>query len=175
MAHRSMPPITFSDEDFHAPDPNQDDPMVITTIIARYSVGKVLVDQGSSVNILYWETFQQMDISNDMIMPFHEQILGFAGEQVDMRGYVDLRMSLGTEKDAREIKVRFLLVEANTSYNVLLGRPCLNAFGAIVFTPHLTLKYPSEDGRVCVIRADQKMARECYTTGLKVKPLVPRV
>ncbi|XP_052728502.1 uncharacterized protein LOC108327337 [Vigna angularis] len=55
---RSMPPITFTDEDFHAPDPEQDDPMVITAVIARYIVGKVLVDQGSSVNILYWKTFQ---------------------------------------------------------------------------------------------------------------------
>ncbi|XP_047157104.1 splicing regulatory glutamine/lysine-rich protein 1-like [Vigna umbellata] len=69
---RFMPPITFTDEDFHAPDPDQDDPMVITAIIARYSVGKVLVDQGSSVNILYWKTFQQMDIFEDLISPFNE-------------------------------------------------------------------------------------------------------
>ncbi|XP_014523999.1 uncharacterized protein LOC106780252 [Vigna radiata var. radiata] len=47
---RSMPTITFYDEDFHAPDLEQDDPMVITTMIARYQVGKVLVDQGSSAN-----------------------------------------------------------------------------------------------------------------------------
>ncbi|XP_047179064.1 uncharacterized protein LOC124845914 [Vigna umbellata] len=57
----SMSPITFTDEDFHAPDPDQDDPMVITAIITRYNVGKVLIDQGSSVNIFYWKIFQQMD------------------------------------------------------------------------------------------------------------------
>lgn len=45
--------ITFTDEDFHAPDPEQDDPMVITVEIARYEISKVLVDQGSSINILY--------------------------------------------------------------------------------------------------------------------------
>ncbi|XP_052724059.1 uncharacterized protein LOC128193907 [Vigna angularis] len=88
---RSMPPITFTDEDFHAPDPDEDDPMVITAVIARYSVGKVLVDQDSSVNILYWKTFQQMDISEDLIAPYNEQIVGFSGERVDTRGYVDLR------------------------------------------------------------------------------------
>lgn len=103
-------------------------------------------------------------------MPFHEQIVGFAGERVDMKGYVDLRVSLGMEKNAKELKVRFLLVEADTSYNVLLGRPCLNAFGAIVSTPHLTLKYPSDDGRVCIVWADKKLAQECYVAGLKVKP-----
>lgn len=52
-----MPTITFSNEDFHTPNPYQDDPMVITIVIARYSIGKVLIDQGSSTNILYWKRF----------------------------------------------------------------------------------------------------------------------
>ncbi|XP_047170848.1 uncharacterized protein LOC124839159 [Vigna umbellata] len=165
---RTMPPITFSDEDFHAPDPDQDDPMVITAEIARYGVSKVLVYQGSSVNTLYWKTFQQMDISEDLIVPFNDQIVGFAGERVDTRGYVELRTRLGTGRSSEEKRVRYLLVEANTSYNVLLGRPCLNVFGAIVSTPHLTMKYPSETGTICTVRADQKTARECYAAGLKL-------
>ncbi|XP_047152768.1 uncharacterized protein LOC124824381 [Vigna umbellata] len=165
----SMPPITFSDEDFHAPDPDQDDPMVITAEIARYGVSKVLVDQGSSVNILYWKTFLQMDISEDLIVPYDGQIVGFVGERVDTRGYVELRTRLGTGRSSEEKRIRYLLVEANTSYNVLLGRPCLNAFGAIVSTPHLTMKYPCEKGTICTIRADQKTARECYAAGLKLQ------
>ncbi|XP_014515666.1 uncharacterized protein LOC106773495 [Vigna radiata var. radiata] len=169
-SRRSMPTITFSDEDFHAPDLEQDDPMVITAMIAKYQVNKVLVDQGSSANILYWKTFRQMEISEDAIMPFNEQIVGFVGERVDTKGYVDLRTSLGADRKAKEVKVRFLLVEADTSYNILLGRPCLNMFGAIVSTPHLTLKYPADDWQVCTVRADQKMARECYAAGLKIKP-----
>ncbi|XP_017441044.1 uncharacterized protein LOC108346478 [Vigna angularis] len=170
VRQRSMPRITFSNKDFHAPDPNQDDPMVIMAVISQYTVAKVLIDQGSSANILYWKTFQQMNLSKDIIASFNEQILGFAGERVDTMGYVNLRTSLGTERGAKELKVRFLLVEANTSYNVLLGRPCLNAFGAIVSTPHLTLKDPSNEGRICMVRADQRMARECYVAGLKMEP-----
>ncbi|XP_017428565.1 uncharacterized protein LOC108336606 [Vigna angularis] len=146
---RSTPNITFTDADFHAPDPDHDDPMVITTEIARYDISKVLIDQGSSVNILYWTTFLKMDLSEDLIASFNEQIVGFAGERVDTRGYLDLRTRLETGKEARELRVRFLLVEANTSYNALLGRPCLNAFGAIVSTPHLAMKFSSERGIVC--------------------------
>ncbi|XP_047171701.1 uncharacterized protein LOC124839814 [Vigna umbellata] len=174
VRQRSIPKITFSNEDCHAPDLNQDDLMVITAVIAQYTVAKVLIDQGSSANILYWKTFQQMNLSKDIIAPFNEQILGFVGERVDTRGYVDLRTSLGTERGAKELKVRFLLVEANTSYNALLGRPCLNAFRAIVSTPHLTLKYPSNEGRICTVNADQRMAWECYVAGLKMEPWTPR-
>lgn len=110
-----------------------------------------------------------MDIPEGAIQPFNEQIVGFAGERVDTRGYVELKVSLGLEKNAKELQVRFLLVEADTSYNALLGRPCLNTFGAIVSTPHLVLKYPTDRGKVCTVRANQKMARECYATGLRVK------
>lgn len=169
-----MPPIKFTDDDLHAPDLEQDDPMVITAEIAWYEIGKVLVDQGSSTNILYRKTFLQMDLSEELIVPFHEQIVGFAGERVDTREYVDLCTWLGTGRDADEKKVRYLLVDANTSYNVLLGQPCLNSFGAIVSTPHLTLKYPNEQQRIVVVRADKKTTRECYAAGLRMYPRVPR-
>jgi len=48
-----MPPIIFTDDDFHDRDHQQDDPMVITVEIENYTVKKVLVDQGNSVDILY--------------------------------------------------------------------------------------------------------------------------
>ena len=57
---RRMPPITFTDLDFTGTDPNQDDPMVITVELQNFAVKKVLVDQGSSVDILYWKTFRKL-------------------------------------------------------------------------------------------------------------------
>ncbi|XP_014492389.1 uncharacterized protein LOC106754837 [Vigna radiata var. radiata] len=111
-----------------------------------------------------------MEISEDMIAPFNEQIVGFAGERVDTRGYIDLRTHLGSEDGGKELRVRFLLVEANTSYNALLGRPCLNAFGVIVSTPHLAMKFPTDKGNICTVRADERTARQCYVAGLKVTP-----
>lgn len=76
-----------------------------------------------------------MELSEDVIAPFNEQIVGFTGERVGTRGYFDLRTRLGTKQESKELRVRFILVEANTPYNALLGRPCLNAFRAIVSTP----------------------------------------
>lgn len=114
-----------------------------------------------------------MDLSNDLIVPYSEQIIWFMGEWVDTRGYVDLKKQSGTDRDAKELRVRYIVVEANTSYNVLIDRPCLNSLGAIVLTSHLAMKFPSDRGTICTIQADQKIARECYMEGLKFEPFIP--
>ncbi|XP_027913845.1 uncharacterized protein LOC114173563 [Vigna unguiculata] len=149
---RSMPPITFTDKGFKAPNLDHDDPMVIFIEVAEYGIRKVL----------------RMNLSEDLIVPYNEQIIGFSGERVDTRGYLDLRTRIGSRKDGREVRVRFLLVEANTSYNVLLGRPCLNAFGAIVSTLRLAMKFPSDRGTICTMHADQQIARQCNAVGLRI-------
>ena len=51
---RSLPPIAFMDRDFKGINPvNQDNPMVVFIIILNFMVSRVLIDQGSSTDILY--------------------------------------------------------------------------------------------------------------------------
>ena len=54
---RRIPPIIFTDGDFHGVDHEQDNPMVIVVELENYAVKKVIIDQGSSVDILYWTTY----------------------------------------------------------------------------------------------------------------------
>jgi len=65
-----MPPITFTDDDFHGLDHQQDDPMVITIEIENYAVKKVLVNQGNSVGILYWVTYQEIQLPDIATVPY---------------------------------------------------------------------------------------------------------
>ncbi|XP_020216781.1 uncharacterized protein LOC109800407 [Cajanus cajan] len=142
-----MPPITFTDRDFRGADPVQDDPMVISVEMHNCIVKKTLVDQGSSADILYWNTFVQLGIPEESLEPYHEPLVGFSGERVMTRGCIDLYTRFGfDQKSSREIKIRYIVVHANTSNNVLLGRPSINALRAIVSTPHLCMKFPSRDG-----------------------------
>nr|KYP67144.1 Transposon Ty3-I Gag-Pol polyprotein [Cajanus cajan] len=158
--------------DFRGVDPVQDDPMVISVEMHNCIVKKTLVDQGSSADILYWNTFKQLGIPEESLEPYHEPLVGFSGERVMTRGSIDLYTRFGfDQKSSREIKIRYIVVHANTSYNILLGRPSINALGAIVSTPHLCMKFPSRDGQVITVHADQKTARECYLSSLKMKPL----
>jgi len=173
---RRMSPITFTDRDFKAIDPKQDDPMVITVTFDNFAVMKTLVDQGSSVDIFYWKTFKKLKIPNTEIQPYDDQIIGIYGERVDTRGFIDLYTKFGEPRHQnRVIKVRYLLIDANTSYNILLGRPLLDQLGAIVSTPHLAMKFPSSKGDIITVHVDQKTTRECYVASLRMVPMKPEV
>lgn len=76
-----------------------------------------------------------------------------------------MRTCLGSERGAKELKTRFLSVEASTPYNVLIDRHCLNAFGAIVSTPYLTLKFPSDMGPFALFRQIKRSLRNAIWRG----------
>ncbi|RDX66875.1 hypothetical protein CR513_54318, partial [Mucuna pruriens] len=54
--------VTFDDRDLKLGPPIQDELMVISVIAVEYKVERVLIDQGSSANILYWSTFRRMGL-----------------------------------------------------------------------------------------------------------------
>ena len=141
--------------------------MVISVDIDNFTIKKTLVDQGSSVDILYWKTFKAMRISEEEMMPYNDHVVGFSGERVGTKGYIKLYTTFGLEGAS---KIRYLVINANTSYNILLGKSSLNKLGAIVSTPHLAMKFPSLSGDILTIHVDQKVARECYAESLRVEP-----
>nr|KYP30964.1 hypothetical protein KK1_049428 [Cajanus cajan] len=95
--------------------------MVISVEINNYIVRKTLVDQGSLADILYWKTFEQLGIPEQELIPYDEPLVRFSGERVDTRGTIDLYTYFGDDQQRRRIKVRYVVVSANTSYNILLG------------------------------------------------------
>jgi hypothetical protein len=62
-------PITFTEEDFKLKSANHNDGMVIEVNIAGWVIGKILVDNGSSTDILFFKTFEKMNLSHHM---FHQ-------------------------------------------------------------------------------------------------------
>ena len=80
--------------------------MAFSIVITNFIVSKVLVDQGSSTYILYWKTFQRLEVQPSTIQLHYGPLLGFAGEKVETRGYVDLMTTFGQGKFSRSFTVR---------------------------------------------------------------------
>ena len=61
------------------------------------------------------------------------------------------------------------MVNANSAYNILLGRPALNRLRAVPSTRHMKMKLPNLSGKMIVIKSDHEEARKCYENSLKTK------
>ncbi|XP_068466575.1 uncharacterized protein [Phaseolus vulgaris] len=169
-----MSPITFTDDDFKGVDPSQDDLMVISIDMDNFTIMKTLVDKVSSVDILHWKTLNAMRIPIEEMMPYDDHVVGFSGGRVGTKGYIELYTTFGLNKASKTLRIRYLVIEANTSYNILLGWSSLNKLGAIVSNLHLAMKFPSLSGDILTIHVDQKIARECYVESLRMEPLSRR-
>lgn len=92
---------------------------------------------------------------------------------MDTRGFLDLRTRIESSRNSQEICVRYLLIKANTIYNVLTRRLCLNSFKVIISMSYLVMKFPFDKGVICTMHIDQKITQECYAADLKMTPYVP--
>lgn len=70
--------------------PHEDDPIVLSVILMGKNVLKVLIDQGSSTDVMFWDTFVGLQISKEQLQRFHRVLVGFFGEHVKVKGYVEL-------------------------------------------------------------------------------------
>ncbi|RDX77401.1 Retrovirus-related Pol polyprotein from transposon 17.6, partial [Mucuna pruriens] len=163
------PTISFDDRDLKNGLPTQDEPMVISVVAAKYKIERVLVDQGSSANILYWSTYQKLKLPPGHLAECAGTLYGFAGEQVPIMGTVELETIFGENSRVRRIPVLYTVVDVATSYNIILGRPGLNQLGAVVSTYHLCMKFPvgCEVGSVW---ANSRVTRCCYEDSLGGRP-----
>ena len=88
--------ITFMDEEAKRIHHPHNDAIVITLLIADYITRRVLVDNGSSVDILYYPAFQQMRLGRDQLRPMNSPLVGFGGMKVQPVGTISLSVVVGT-------------------------------------------------------------------------------
>ncbi|XP_075633375.1 uncharacterized protein LOC142605828 [Castanea sativa] len=166
--------ITFTDEDAERVHHPHDDVIVITLLIVDYTTRRVLVDNESSADILYYPTFQQMKFGRDQLRPIHSPLVGFGGMKVQPVGTITLLVVVGAYPQQINKEVNFLVVDCLSSYNIIIGRLTLNSWKAITSTYHLSVKFPTEYG-VGQVQGNQRAARECYLAMLSMDEHVQKM
>jgi hypothetical protein len=144
--------ITFSREDHpnRIPNPGQY-PLVVDPVIGNAQFSKVLMDGGSSLNILYAHTLCLLGIGMDQLRssttPFH----GVAPDKrVQPLGKIDMPVWFGTPDNFHKEMLTFEVVGFRGAYHAILGRPCYAKFMAVPNYTDLKMKMPGPKGVITV-------------------------
>ena len=67
--------MCFSEEDARGVKQPHDDPLIIMILIEGFNIRRVLVDNGSSADIIYLSAFQQLKLDQRRLCPFDSPLV----------------------------------------------------------------------------------------------------
>jgi hypothetical protein len=76
-----MVPITLDKNDFQVRDFPHTDAFVATANIAGFTIHNILIDNGSSIDILFIKPFEQMNLDKRTLEPAENSMFGFVGKR----------------------------------------------------------------------------------------------
>ncbi|KAK8944344.1 hypothetical protein KSP39_PZI008164 [Platanthera zijinensis] len=156
--------ITFEDEDLVGLRTPHQDPLVINAGIGDpcYNIKRILINNGSSVDVLFSTTLQSMNISTQRLTQATRPVYGFDNHPVQVLGMITLPVTMGEFPRQVTHEIQFVVVDSSSAYNAIFGRPIQTIFKAIPSIPHLAMKFPTPGG-IGVVRGNQEAANNCYS------------
>ncbi|XP_013588883.1 uncharacterized protein LOC106368462 [Brassica napus] len=143
------------------------DALVISLTVENCLVKRILVDNGSSSNIIFQTAYQDRGLEESAVTRKITPLIGFSGEVKQTAGEV----TLPVYAEGINMSTKFLVVDSQSAYNMILGRPWIHDMGAVPSTLHQMVKFPTPWG-IRIIKGDQENSRSCYQTSLKGKTKV---
>lgn len=100
-------------------------PLVVTAMVSSFRTRRILVDTGSSMDVLFWDAFKRMGISKDRLRPVNSSFVGLVGHRVTSLGMIRLTLMMGEKPRWPRVDANWLVMDCETSYSTILGRPRL--------------------------------------------------
>ncbi|XP_075107124.1 uncharacterized protein LOC142180098 [Nicotiana tabacum] len=120
--------ITFTNDDILFGETHHNRPLFMVGFVWEQRISRLLIDDGSGVNILPIRTVKNLGILMDELCESHLMIQGFNQGGQRAIWAIKLEINMGDMHSSTWIHV----IDAKTSYNILLGRPWIHENKVIV-------------------------------------------
>ena len=95
--HHGRNAVSFSNDDLGTIQLPHEDPVIISTVIAHCHVQRILVDNGSSTDVLMYDALVRMGLVLSQLRRSTTPLTGFGGSQVRAEGEITLPVTLRME------------------------------------------------------------------------------
>nr|XP_043630179.1 uncharacterized protein LOC122601489 [Erigeron canadensis] len=122
-------------------------PIIIRAIVGSHPVKRIHLDTRSGCEIMYEHCFLKLKATlrkkrKDNISP----LVGFLNERTWSLGEVTLNVTVGEVPRTRSEMLTFVIVRAESPYNIILGRPAMRKLGMVPSPIHAIVKFPTPRG-----------------------------
>ncbi|XP_071912384.1 uncharacterized protein [Coffea arabica] len=138
--------ITFSDEELPSEGIGHNKALYIVVRCNGKMLPKVLIDNGSALNICPWSTLEKLGLQDVKLRPSGTIVRGFDGAQREPIGEIDLVVEMGPA----QFQITCQVMHFSSVYNVLLGRPWIHKSGAVPSSLHQLLKFVVNDKLITI-------------------------
>ncbi|XP_059310163.1 uncharacterized protein LOC132061343 [Lycium ferocissimum] len=148
--------ISFNDEDAEGIIQPHNNALVISILIFKSQVKRILIDPGSSANIIRWRVVEQLGLLDQIILAARV-LSGFNITSETTKGEISLPVNIaGTIP-----QTVFYVIEGDMKYNASLGKPWIHSMRAVPSILHQMLRFPTSKG-IKTVHGEQSAEREIF-------------
>ncbi|KAJ9182555.1 hypothetical protein P3X46_006539 [Hevea brasiliensis] len=142
--------VAFSEEEVDPVGLGHNKALHVTVKCKGCIVAKVLIDNGSALNVLPSATLARLPVDQSYIRQSAMVVRAFDGTKREVLGDIDLPIQVG----ACTFNVTFQVMNIEPAYTMLLGRPWIHSANAVPSTLHQKIKYV-KDGKIVTVRGEE--------------------
>ncbi|KAI5436551.1 hypothetical protein KIW84_022883 [Lathyrus oleraceus] len=142
--------LSFCDEELPEEGKNHNLALHISMNCKEDALSNVLVDIGSSLNLLPKSTLSRLTYQDAPMRYSGVIVKAFDGSRKTVIGEVDLLVKIGPS----DFQITFQVMDIHSAYSYLLGRTWIHEAGAVTTTLHQKLKFV-KNGKLVIVAEDE--------------------
>ena len=155
--------ISFSDDEIPPNGRGSTKALHITTKVKDCTLPKVLINNGSSLNIMPLSTLMRLPVDRSYMKYTKTVVRVFDGTRREMTGEIEIEVQIGP----CTFNVEFQVMDISSSYDCLLGRPWIHIARAVPSTLHQKIKFVTK-GQLVSIAVEEDMIAATNVSKLQV-------